>query len=149
MNTKKDVIKKMTPAQANALAAVMFHMIGASEILFFDLEAYYLAHGFEFKHETKKLFNEFMETAKRMHKQYDRMTKYAISCANSPDMDAKDAYEIDTNAWARTGLQIYDALYGHDEEALLQVESTLKLIAKTPMFGSEVYDRYRADVEEA
>ena len=144
----KNVIEKMTPAQSRALAAVMFHMIGASEVLFFDLEAYYLAHGFEFKHETKKLFNEFMETAKRMHKQYGRMTRYAISCANSPEMDAKDAYEIDTNAWARTGLQIYDALYGHDEQALLQIESMLKLIAKQPMFGSEIYNRYVPDIED-
>lgn len=86
---KNDVIKKMTPAQATSLAAVMFHLIGASEILFFDLEAYYLAHGFEFKQETKKMFNEFMETAQRMHKQYGRMTRYAVSCANSPEMDAK------------------------------------------------------------
>ena len=137
----------MTPAQSRALAAVMFHMIGASEILFFDLEAYYLAHGFEFKRETKKLFNDFMATVKRMHYQYGLMTRYAVSCANSPEMDAKDAYEIDTNVWARTGLQIYDALNGHDEEALLQIESMLKLVAKKPMFGSEIYNRYKSDVE--
>ena len=145
---KNDVIKKMTPAQATSLAAVMFHLIGASEILFFDLEAYYLAHGFEFRQETKKMFNEFMETAQRMHKQYGRMTRYAVSCANSPEMDAKEAYEIDTNAWARTALQVYDALYGHDEQALIQIESMLKLIAKQPMFGSEIYNRYVPDTED-
>ena len=57
------------------------------------------------------------------------------------------AYEIDTNAWARTALQVYDALYGHDEQALIQIESMLKLIAKQPMFGSEIYNRYVPDTE--
>lgn len=49
------------------------------------------------------------------------------------------------NDWARTALQVYDALYGHDEQALLQIESILKLIAKRPMFGSEVYNHYVPD----
>ena len=82
-----------------------------------------------------------------MHKQNVRMTRYPVSCANSPEMDAKDAYEIDTNAWARTALQVFDALNGHDEQALIQIESMLKLIAKQPIFGSEVYNRYQADTK--
>ena len=145
---KKDVIKNMPEQQARSLSAVMFHLLGASEVLFFDLEAYFLAHNCEFKHETKKMFNEFMETAKRMHKQYDRMTRFAVSCAHCEQMDPKDAYEIDCNMYARTALQVYDATFMQDEKANIQIESMLKLIAKHPVFGSEVYDRYTADVED-
>ena len=92
----------MTEEQARALAAVMFNMIGGSEILFFDLEAYFMSQGCEFVRETKKMFTEFMATAKVLHKQYNRLTKLAVSSAECEKMSPKDGYEYDCNTAART-----------------------------------------------
>jgi len=137
---------EMTEEQARALAAVMFNMIGGSEILFFDLEAYFMSQGCEFVRETKKMFTEFMATAKVLHKQYNRLTKLAVSSAECEKMSPKDGYEYDCNTAARTALQIYDATHKQDEDALIKIESSLKLIARHPMFGSEVYGRYMPDI---
>ena len=125
------------------MAAVLFNMIGGSEIIFDDIEKYFAAHGLEFKQSTKQLFNEFMRAAKRLKYLYQQMTRYAVSCAVcAEDIDPGEAYLADCNTVARTMLQLYDATHLQDDTTLLKIESTFKMFARHPRFGSEFYDRY-------
>lgn len=132
----------LTEKQSGALAAVLFQLLGASELLFKDLEAHFLRHNMELKQEQKKLASEFRRTATRMHYLYDRMSEVAVDCGRCESTDVLTGYLYDCNTVARNALYMFDAMYGQDEQASIKIESTLKLIAKNPVFGSVIADRY-------
>lgn len=124
------------------LSAMMLIMFACSEVFMSEIEKEMVKARYSMRHEPKMLIGDLLRHAKSMHTIYDRLCEISVDCATSEDDNVVDAFLGDKNLFVRFFMMAENAMHGaEDNTRMLQLESTLKLLAKDPVFEQNYIDK--------